>query len=212
MKRCGMSSSTMTRSNAPAICEGIGTMKRLTTPTRIRISTIRIAATSVPSPSANGTKLRCARALTSCAPAMRFVVAHAAARFLAQVAPDLRHVAAERIARHDFGGARARQLDRHHALHLAGPVGHHQHAVGELHRLGDVVGDQQAGLLQLVLDLQHLVAEQEARLLVERAERLVHQQDLRLRGERARDRDALAHAAGELGRIAPLEAVRGRRG
>jgi hypothetical protein len=33
---------------------------------------------------------------------MRFVVAHAAARFLAQVAPDLRHVAPERIARHDF--------------------------------------------------------------------------------------------------------------
>ena len=33
-----MSSSRITRSNAPAICEGIGTMKRLTTPTRIRIS------------------------------------------------------------------------------------------------------------------------------------------------------------------------------
>ena len=141
------------------------------------------------------------------APAMRLVVAHAAARLLAQVAPDLRHVAAERVARHDFRGARARQLDRHHALQLAGPVGHHQHAVGELHGLGDVVGDQQAGLLQLMLDLQHLVAEQQPRLLVERAERLVHQQDLRLGGERARDRDALAHAAGQLGRIALLEAV-----
>ena len=38
-------------------------------------------------------------------------------------------------------------------------------------------------------------------------ERLVHQQDLRLGGERARDRDALAHAAGQLGRVAVLEAV-----
>jgi hypothetical protein len=73
------------------------------------------------------------------------------------------------------------------------------------------VGDEQAGLLQLMLDLQHLVAEQQARLLVERAERLVHQQDLRLGGERARDRDALAHAAGKLGRIALLEAVEARR-
>ena len=131
----------------------------------------------------------------------------AAARFLAQVAPDLRDVAAEGLADDDLGGARARQLDLDDALHLAGPVGHHQDAVGELHRLGDVVGDEQRGLLELLLDLQHLVAEQQPRLLVERGERLVHQQDLRLRGERARHRDALAHAAGQLGRIAPLEAV-----
>ncbi len=64
------------------------------------------------------------------------------------------------------------------------------------------------GLLQLLLDLQHLVAEQQPRLLVERGERLVHQQDLRLGRERARDRDALAHAAGQLRGIAALEAVR----
>ena len=58
-----------------------------------------------------------------------------------------------------------------------------------------------------LLDLQHLVAEQQARLLVERGERLVHQQDPRLGGERARDRDALPHAAGQLGGIAALEPV-----
>src|SRR5947209_16946907 len=39
---------------------------------------------------------------------------------LAQVAPDLRHVAAERLARHDLGGARARQFDLDHALQSAG--------------------------------------------------------------------------------------------
>ena len=49
-----------------------------------------------------------------------------------------------------------------------------------------------------------------ARLLVERRERLVHQQDARLRRERPRDGDALAHAARQLRRIAPLEAARGR--
>ena len=69
------------------------------------------------------------------------------------------------------------------------------------------MGDQQRGLLQLLLDLQHLVAEQEPRLLVERGERLVHQQDLRLGGERAGERDALAHAAGQFAGIAVLETV-----
>ena len=34
-------------------------------------------------------------------------VDQAAARFLAQIAPDLRDVAAERFARHDLGSARA---------------------------------------------------------------------------------------------------------
>ena len=41
--------------------------------------------------------------------------------------------------------------------------------------------------------------------LVERAERLVHQQDRRLERERARDRDALLHPAGELVRVVARE-------
>src|SRR5262249_49111571 len=45
-----------------------------------------------------------------------------------------------------------------------------------------------------------------ARLRVERAERLVHQQDLRIERERARDRGALLHAAREVRRKAVLEA------
>ena len=58
---------------------------------------------------------------------------------------------------------------------------------------------------EVLLDLQHLVAEQQPGLLVERGERLVHQQDLGLGGERAGDGDALAHAAGEFAGIAVLE-------
>ena len=129
------------------------------------------------------------------------------ARFLAQIGPDLRDVTAEGLARHDLRGARPRQFYIDHAFHPAGAIGHHQDAVGELHRFGDVVGDQQHRLIELLLDLQHLVAEQEPRLLVERRERLVHQQDFRLRRQRARHRHALAHAAGQLGRITLLEAV-----
>ena len=44
-----------------------------------------------------------------------------------------------------------------------------------------------------------------AQLLVERAERLVHQHELRLEHERARDRDPLLLAAGELRRPAAAE-------
>ena len=42
---------------------------------------------------------------------------------------------------------------------------------------------------------------------VERGERLVHQQHLRLVGQHAGDLDALLHAAGELGRMLVLLAV-----
>ena len=67
-------------------------------------------------------------------------------------------VAPERFAADDFGRARARQVDVDDPLHLAGTIGHHQDTVRHLHRFGDVVRDQQRRLLQLLLDLQHLVA------------------------------------------------------
>ena len=73
--------------------------------------------------------------------------------------------------------------------------------------LSDVVGDEQRRLLELLLDLQDLVAEEEPGLLVERSERLVHQQDFRLRRQRTRHRHALTHASGQLRRVAPLEPV-----
>ena len=56
-------------------------------------------------------------------------------------------------------------------------------------------------------DLEQQLLHQHAGLRVEAAERLVHQQHLRLHDEHARDPDALAHAAGELRRIAGLEAA-----
>ena len=118
-----------------------------------------------------------------------------------------RDVVAERVAADDLRIARMRQVDRRR-LRFSRPGRYviDEHAVGELHGLGQVVRDEQRGLLQRLLDLQHLVAEQQARLLVQRGERLVHQQDARLGGERARDGHALPHAAGQLGGIAALEA------
>ena len=114
-KRCGMCSSTMMRWNAPAICEGSGTMKRLITPTRIRSFDDQRSRRDQRADAERERQRRCAARARS-SPALsahaRLVLAHAAARFLAQVVPDLRDVAAERLARHDLGRARARQVDR----------------------------------------------------------------------------------------------------
>ena len=55
-KRSSICSSTMTRSKLAAICDGIGTMKRLMTPKRIRTSMMSAAARNEPMPSAAGTK------------------------------------------------------------------------------------------------------------------------------------------------------------
>ena len=55
-------------------------------------------------------------------------------------------------------------------------------------------------------ELQQLLVQMVADDLVERAERLVHQEQRRVEGERAGDRGALLHAAGELPGKFPLEA------
>ena len=54
--------------------------------------------------------------------------------------------------------------------------------------------------------LEQLVLHQLARLDVERRERLVHQQDLRVEDQHLRERDALPHSARQLVRVAVLEA------
>ena len=77
----------------------------------------------------------------------------------------------------------------------------------ERHRLFLVVGDDDEGDADLVLDVHELELGLLAQLLVERAERLVEQQHLRLLGERAGERDALALAAGQLVRLAAGEAA-----
>ncbi len=99
------------------------------------------------------------------------------------------------------------------AMKHGDPIGHRQ-------RLGLVVrhvDDRHAEALVQAADLElHLLAQ----LLVERAERLVHQDQLRLEHQRARQRDALLLAARELRpaagrrtlRAAPSSSARSTRG
>ena len=78
---------------------------------------------------------------------------------------------------------------------------HHADPVGEDDRLVDVVGDEQDRLAGRAADAHQLALHVGAGVGVERRERLVHQQHLRLVGQHAGDLDALLHAAGQLGRM-----------
>ncbi len=79
------------------------------------------------------------------------------------------------------------------------------------HCLGDRVRDEDHCRLELLPDREELEVQPFARHLVERAERLVHQQERRLERERSRDRNALLHAAGELPRMVVAEVAAARR-
>ena len=84
----------------------------------------------------------------------------------------------------------------------------HGDLVAELDRLVDVVGDEEDGLAELLLQPQELVLQLLAHDRVDRAERLVHQHHRRVGGQRAGHADALLLAAGELGGVAAGEAGR----
>ena len=77
-------------------------------------------------------------------------------------------------------------------------VAHHGDPVAEPHGLVQVVGDEDDGLLQRLLQLQQLVLHIAADQRVERAEGLVHQQQIGVGGQRAGQAHALLHTAGQL--------------
>ncbi len=73
-----------------------------------------------------------------------------------------------------------------------------QDPVAELEGLGQVVGDEHHRLADLVVQPDDLVLHVPADQRVERGERLVEQQHVRVAGQRPGQPDALLHAAGEL--------------
>ena len=106
--------------------------------------------------------------------------------------------------------ARPAGLDDLHEA--AGTRRHGADAVGQHGRLVERVGDQQHGGAGAPPQPQHLVAHQQPRLRVERAERLVEQDEARLQHQGAGDADALAHAAGKLRRIGAGEVLQPHEG
>ena len=105
------------------------------------------------------------------------------------------HVADE-VGDERRGGAVVDLRRRRELVDLAGV--HDGDPVGHRHRLLLVVRDDDERDADVALDALELDLHRLAQLEVERAERLVEQQHLRVHHERARERDALLHAAGEL--------------
>ena len=77
-----------------------------------------------------------------------------------------------------------------------------EHAGAELEGLGDVVGDHEHGHAVLAPERGQQLLHVDADAGIERAERLVEEQDLRPPEQGLGDGEALLHAAGELGRVA----------
>src|SRR4029077_10690606 len=102
--------------------------------------------------------------------------------------------------------ALARQIDLDRGAHTPRIGRENEHRLAEIDRLIDRMRDEQDGCAGLKPDAAQFLVEPVARDLVERAERLVHEQDARAAEQGARDRDTLAHAARELMREASFPA------
>ena len=100
----------------------------------------------------------------------------------------------------DLEVARAGQVDLALGDDAAGPRAHAEDAVGEERRLAQVVGDEDDRDAARRVQVADHAPQLFAREGVEGAEGLVEHQQLRLVDERAAERGALLHAAGELPR------------
>src|SRR2546425_9202824 len=133
---------------------------------------------------------------------------HRPQRLLADLAPEL---GAQRDELGRFHRARVVQGEVQHRLDPPGARRHDGDPRREEERLVQAVGHEDHGLARPAPDVQEPLPHEHARLLVEGAEGLIHQEDLCVDRERAADRDALLHAPGELARVLarePLEAER----
>ncbi len=82
------------------------------------------------------------------------------------------------------------------------PAAHDDDAIREQHGLEHVVRDHHGGQLHRIVQASIFGAQRAARDGIERAERLIHQHDGGLRGQRASDSDALLLTARQLRRQA----------
>jgi len=80
----------------------------------------------------------------------------------------------------------------------AGTRPHGDDPVGEDQGLLEVVRDEQHGLLQILQEVEEVVLHRHLGLGIERAEGLVHQEDLGINGQDPGDLGSLGHAPGEL--------------
>ncbi len=126
-----------------------------------------------------------------------------------QLMPDVQAKLGEaRIGAHRVGVARPSERHVEHLLDAAGTRAHHRDPIAEQDRLVDRMGDEHHGLALVgpFHERKQLLLQDLAGLRVECRERLIHQQDRRVHGERAHQPHALLHSAGQLVGIMALEA------
>jgi hypothetical protein len=111
----------------------------------------------------------------------------------------------------EVGAARVGLVDEELVDHPPRPRRHHHHALRQEHRLADAVRDEHHRALPRRPQLQQAAVEPVARDLVERAEGLVHQQQLRPRDEAACNAHAHLLAAARLARPDVLELLQAQR-
>src|SRR6267143_5052582 len=128
-----------------------------------------------------------------------------ALRLVADEVPDVVAVfeALHRLLHREV--ARAREVDAHFLADARGAGGEDDDAVAEEYRLLDVVGDEDDGLARALPELDELFLHGLARLRIEGAEGLVHQQDFGIDRQHARKRHALLHSARQLGGVVVAE-------
>src|SRR5687767_4355066 len=119
--------------------------------------------------------------------------------------PDLVLVLDEALRPLHLEGARTWQFDGDVGDDPSRAPRHDDDAIGEEHGLVDLVRYEEHGLARRVPDAQELGLHELAGLCVKRGKGLVHEEDLRIDGERSREVRALLHAAGELVRVTVLE-------
>src|SRR6266511_142550 len=108
---------------------------------------------------------------------------------------DASRIFAELLIELDVERARMWQLDAKIVGHARRPGGEYDDPRAEKDSLLDAVRDENDSLARLLPDAQELEIHLFARQCVEGAERLIHQNDLGIVHECARDGGALLHAA-----------------
>src|SRR5690606_34152221 len=101
----------------------------------------------------------------------------------------------------------ALQFDTVFRLYSTRARAHDDHPVGHGYGLLNVMGNEYNALLAAFPDRQEGFLDHQLRLAVQRTEWLVHQQNIGIGQPSARQRSALSHAAGKLGRPMIFEAA-----
>src|SRR3989441_1034035 len=124
---------------------------------------------------------------------LRFRLQH----FLAKQSPQMVDESpVRRVGPHFVGLAGARKRNLYHSLDPSRGGRHNEDAVCEHDGLVDAVRDEDPRLAVLVPDLNEFCLQQDARLFVKLAERLVHEQHFGVCGKRAGNAGPLFHPSG----------------